>query len=62
MNSNDSKISPTWIEITRGTFGACIGTWRFPFSRGFVLILMMFFYFQDISEMNGIQIPFTIGI
>ncbi len=38
------------------------GTWHFPLNHGFVLILMMFFYFQDASEVNGIHVPFTIGI
>jgi hypothetical protein len=40
---NDSKISPTWIVSIKGVFEAYIKTQHFPFSHGFVFILMMYF-------------------
>jgi hypothetical protein len=46
MISYDAKILPTWTRSTRGALGTCTKTWHFPFSHGFVFILIMFFIFR----------------
>jgi len=38
-----TNILPTWTRSTRGALGTNTQTWRFPFSHGFVFILMMVF-------------------
>jgi hypothetical protein len=53
---------PTWIGSTRGALDTCTKTQHFPFSHGFVFILMMYFISKLQSEVKGIQVSFTIGI
>jgi hypothetical protein len=46
MISYDSKILPTSIGNTRGALGAYTKTQRFPFSHGFMFILMIFLFIR----------------
>ncbi len=39
----NSKILPTWTRSTRKAFGVCTQSRHFPFNRGFVFMMMMFF-------------------
>ncbi len=46
MISYNSKILPTWIGSTRGALSACTKTRHFPFSHGFMFILMIFLFLR----------------
>ncbi len=50
-----------WIANTK--MGICIYTkiQPFPFAHVHLIIEMMCLYFQDVSELNDIHVPFTIG-
>ncbi len=62
MTSLGNKTLPIWIINIRGRIGIYTKTLPFLSTHGSCIIWMMCFIFQDVGEVNGIQIPSTIGI
>jgi len=62
MISFDFKRLHIWIENIRKRVGVYTPTLQFQFNIGLSNIQRMCFFFQYVGEINGTQVPFTIGI
>jgi hypothetical protein len=62
MISFNFKTLHIWIISIRKGVGVYTPTLQFQFSLGFSNIQKMCFFYKMFGEINGTQVPFTIGI